>query len=62
MTSKKEPELGDKVEIKTKDDLYRGILMERSELADDKHLVIKLKSGYNVGLKKAEIEGIRVIK
>ena len=62
MTSKKEPQPGDKVEIKTKDDLYRGILMERSKLADDKHLVIKLKSGYNIGLKKDEIKEINVIQ
>jgi glutamyl-tRNA(Gln) amidotransferase subunit D len=62
MTIIKNLKPGNKVEIKTKDKLLRGILMERPELADNKYLVIKLESGYNVGLKKSEIKEIKAIK
>ena len=58
----KEYRPGDKLKIKTKDQEYVGILMERSGLADDKHLVIKLDSGYNVGIKKEGIEKIEKLK
>ncbi|KON31573.1 hypothetical protein AC478_02660 [miscellaneous Crenarchaeota group-1 archaeon SG8-32-3] len=30
---------------------YEGILIPRSETGDDKHIVVKLKSGYNVGIR-----------
>jgi glutamyl-tRNA(Gln) amidotransferase subunit D len=30
---------------------FRGLLLPRSETADDAHLVLKLESGYNVGLR-----------
>ncbi|MCS4541980.1 MAG: Glu-tRNA(Gln) amidotransferase subunit GatD, partial [Euryarchaeota archaeon] len=33
---------------------YEGILMPRSELGDDKHIVIKLDNGYNVGIEVSE--------
>lgn len=43
-------EIGDMVRI-TKDGAVReGILIPRSEYADDKHVVIKMRSGYNVGV------------
>lgn len=58
----KKLKIGDKVEIKTQDGLYVGILMERPKLAEDKHLVIKLESGYNIGLKRDEIKEMKVIK
>ncbi len=32
------------------DIIYSGIIMPRYEHNDDKHLVLKLKSGYNIGL------------
>ena len=38
---------------------YLGIIMPRYEHSDDKHLVLKLKSGYNIGL---EIEKIKKIE
>jgi glutamyl-tRNA(Gln) amidotransferase subunit D len=31
--------------------VYEGILIPRSETGDDKHVVVKLKSGYNVGVR-----------
>jgi glutamyl-tRNA(Gln) amidotransferase subunit D len=41
---------GDLVEVKKGGKRYTGILMPRSELADDRHVVIKLDSGYNIGI------------
>ena len=37
---------------------YSGIIMPRYEHSDDKHIVLKLKSGYNIGLEIAKIEKI----
>lgn len=46
------PEHGDEVEVTRGGKTYRGVLMPRSELADDDHIVIKMATGYNVGVKK----------
>ena len=44
-------EIADFIRI-TKDGVtYEGVLIPRSEYGDDKHLVIKLKSGYNIGIR-----------
>jgi len=40
---------------------YSGILMPRYESGDDKHLVLKLGSGYNVGINIDEIQKIQVV-
>ena len=59
--------VGDSVKILS-DITYSGIIMPRYEHRDDKHIVLKLKSGYNIGLeiekiKKVEkIEGLQKIK
>ncbi len=50
--------VGDSVKILA-DLTYFGIVMPRYEHSDDKHLVLKLKSGYNIGL---EIEKIKKIE
>jgi len=39
---------------------YSGIIMPRYEHSDDKHIVLKLKSGYNIGLEISKIEKIEV--
>lgn len=49
--------VGDSVKILT-DISYSGIIMPRYEHSDDQHIVIKLKSGYNIGLEIAKIEKI----
>ena len=46
------PEYGDEVEVTRGGKTYRGVLMPRSELADDDHIVIKMATGYNIGIKK----------
>jgi glutamyl-tRNA(Gln) amidotransferase subunit D len=44
-------EIGNVVRITKKSEIYEGILIPRSEYGDQKHVVIKMKSGYNVGVK-----------
>jgi len=52
--------VGDSIKI-TADLTYSGILMPRYESGDDKHLVLKLGSGYNVGINIDEIQKIQVV-
>ncbi len=49
--------VGDSVKILA-DITYSGIIMPRYEHSDDKHVVLKLKSGYNIGLEIVKIEKI----
>jgi len=43
-------EVGDIVEITSEGKTFKGVLMPRNELADDLHIVIKLDTGYNIGI------------
>lgn len=52
--------VGDSVKILS-DLTYSGILMPRYESGDDEHLVLKLKSGYNVGLEISKIKKIELV-
>jgi glutamyl-tRNA(Gln) amidotransferase subunit D len=61
LISESEVSVGDTIHVKTHDDEFTGILMPRYELADENHIVIKLKSGYNVGIKTANIQSITKI-
>ncbi len=38
------------VEVQTTGGRFRGVILPRSETADDKHIVLKLSSGYNIGV------------
>lgn len=42
--------VGDSVKVSQGTEQYEGTLMPRYELADDKHIVLKLKNGYNIGI------------
>ncbi len=53
--------VGDSVKILA-DITYSGIIMPRYEHSDDKHIVLKLRSGYNIGLETEKIEKIEKIK
>ncbi|MGA9388227.1 MAG: Glu-tRNA(Gln) amidotransferase subunit GatD [Candidatus Bathyarchaeia archaeon] len=60
---KAEAEIGDKIRVSKKGKTYEGILIPRSEYGDERHVVIKLKSGYNIGIRitaDAHIEKIGV--
>ena len=59
-------EIGNQVKIYT-DSIYSGIVMPRYEHSDSHHIVLKLKSGYNIGLeldkiKKVEVDSTPLIK
>ena len=43
--------IGDIVKIIKKDVSYEGMILDRAEDTDDKHVVLKLNNGYNIGLK-----------
>ncbi|MEM2880261.1 MAG: Glu-tRNA(Gln) amidotransferase subunit GatD [Candidatus Bathyarchaeia archaeon] len=44
-------EIGDLIRIVKGGRVFEGILIPRSEYGDDKHIVIKLRSGYNIGVR-----------
>jgi glutamyl-tRNA(Gln) amidotransferase subunit D len=46
--------IGDHILIKKGDLEYHGMLLNRSEDADDQHIVIKLDNGYNIGINISE--------
>jgi glutamyl-tRNA(Gln) amidotransferase subunit D len=43
-------QVGDIIRVTSKEKTYEGILIPRSETGDSAHVVVKLKSGYNVGV------------
>ncbi|MEM2249893.1 MAG: asparaginase domain-containing protein, partial [Candidatus Bathyarchaeia archaeon] len=44
-------DIGDFIRIFKGDQIFEGILIPRSEYGDDRHIVIKLRSGYNIGVR-----------
>jgi len=46
------------VEIKLNDGRFSGLILPRSETADDKHIVLKLDTGYNVGIAARSVVSI----
>lgn len=53
--------IGDTLKLNTSGNQFTGILMPRYESADENHLVIKLKNGYNIGIELTKIESITKI-
>jgi glutamyl-tRNA(Gln) amidotransferase subunit D len=56
-------EIGDIIRITKQGEAYEGILIPRSEYGDDEHIVIKMKSGYNAGIRidpKTKVEKVGV--
>jgi len=53
--------VGDLVKIQS-DITYSGIIMPRYEHSDDKHVVLKLNNGYNIGLEIDKVEKVEKIK
>lgn len=49
------------VKVETSQGRFEGLILPRSETADDKHVVLKLGSGYNIGVAAAAITGISEI-
>ncbi|MBV9176176.1 MAG: Glu-tRNA(Gln) amidotransferase subunit GatD [Nitrososphaeraceae archaeon] len=50
--------VGDTIKISTSDNEFIAILMPRYESADENHIVVKLKSGYNIGIELSKIQFI----
>ncbi len=48
---KAECEVGDIVRVTGDGKTYEGILIPRSEYGDNTHIVVKMKSGYNIGIR-----------
>ncbi|MCC6396847.1 MAG: Glu-tRNA(Gln) amidotransferase subunit GatD [Bacteroidetes bacterium] len=48
------------VEIRTAKGIFTGIVLPRSETADPHHIVLKLRSGYNVGIEASGVQSINV--
>jgi len=53
--------IGDKVKLMTDGESVEGLLMPRAAGRDDTHIVLKLATGYNVGVKISEKTRIQVI-
>jgi glutamyl-tRNA(Gln) amidotransferase subunit D len=43
--------VGDIIRVTSKGKVYEGILIPRSELGEDTAVIVKMKSGYNIGIK-----------
>ena len=46
--------VGDLIRVTKEHEAHEGVLMPRYELADDQHIVLKLKNGYNIGIRLTE--------
>ncbi|MFH1359313.1 MAG: Glu-tRNA(Gln) amidotransferase subunit GatD [archaeon] len=55
----KKPEAGDKVEVSVGSEKHEGVLLESH---DKGILLLKLNSGYNIGLKKEDISEIEILQ
>jgi glutamyl-tRNA(Gln) amidotransferase subunit D len=53
--------IGDTIRVTEKGKAYEGILIPRSEYSDEKHIVIKLRNGYNIGIAVTELTKIERI-
>jgi glutamyl-tRNA(Gln) amidotransferase subunit D len=54
--------IGQRIEVVTTDGLTTsGLLIPRYEHADSDYIVLKLKSGYNIGLRSSNIKAIKVL-
>jgi glutamyl-tRNA(Gln) amidotransferase subunit D len=49
------------VEMQTSRGLFKGIILPRSETSDARHIVLKLRNGYNIGIAVETIESIKEV-
>lgn len=49
----------DDVEIEADGNLFSGVVLPRSETADDRHIVLKLSNGYNIGVAAGKVTSCR---
>src|SRR3972149_7024475 len=55
-------EAGDRVKVTCQDEVLEGILMPRPEILPQNFIVVKLDSGYNVGIDKKRVKRIEVLQ
>ena len=55
------PEPGDIVKVHAEKEMYEGILMPRPDIFEKGHIIIKLSSGYNIGIDEKRIKKIELI-
>lgn len=48
---------GERIVVEKSGRILEGVLMPRTELGDDEHVVIKLDNGYNIGI---DVRGARI--
>ena len=48
------------VEISTEDGNFKGLILPRSETADEYHIVLKLPVGYNIGIAARKIKNVKI--
>ena len=48
------------VEISTEDGNFNGLILPRSETADEFHIVLKIPVGYNIGIAAKKIKDIKI--
>jgi len=53
--------VGDQVTVITDRGSVQGVLMPRYEFADEDHVVLKLKTGYNTGISVSRIRGVKLV-
>lgn len=49
------------VELKTNTATFYGLILPRSEQADDLHIVLKMKTGYNIGIRYDKVVDIKIL-
>lgn len=49
------------VRVEAEQGRFEGLILPRSETADDRHISLKLASGYNIGIKADTVTGIREV-
>jgi len=54
-------EVWSEVEVQTRQGRFRGLILPRSETADPHHIVLKLETGYNVGLRADTIVNMKQV-
>jgi len=62
LLSKHGVSVGDSVSVSTHDGEMVGVLMPRYESASDNYIVIKLKSGYNIGIEVGMVKSMTKLK
>jgi glutamyl-tRNA(Gln) amidotransferase subunit D len=56
-------QIGDRISIQTTDNTFEGIVIPRAEIgSDNQHIVLKLDSGYNLGIRVSNIKRLKRVK